>query len=123
MIADSDNPLLEEIPIIRIAPPHGWFDFNLRGLWQYRELLYFFVWRDIKIRFKQTVFGAAWAVFQPLMTMAGFSLFFCKLVKSPSNVFTYPVFFFRQPLPWAYFFWALSECTSVVGWAQLGINT
>src|SRR6266550_556443 len=114
MIAESDNPLLVEIPIIRIAPPHGWFDFNLRGLWQYRELLYFFVWRDIKIRYKQTVVGAAWAVFQPLMTMAVFSLFFGKLAKIPSNGLPYPVFYFSALLPWTYFSGALQNATNVV---------
>src|SRR5713101_2135974 len=114
MITESDNPLLVEIPIIRIAPPHGWFDFNLRGLWQYRELLYFFVWRDIKIRYKQTVVGAAWAVFQPLMTMAVFSLFFGKLAKIPSNGLPYPVFYFCALLPWTYFSGALQNATSVV---------
>jgi len=114
MIAESDNPLLVEIPIIRIGPPHGWFDFNLRGLWQYRELLYFFVWRDIKIRYKQTVVGAAWAVFQPLMTMAVFSLFFGKLAKIPSNGLPYPVFYFSALLPWTYFSGALQNATSVV---------
>ncbi len=114
MITESDNPLLVEIPIVRIAPPHGWFDFNLRGLWQYRELLYFFVWRDIKIRYKQTVVGAAWAVFQPLMTMAVFSLFFGKLAKIPSNGLPYPVFYFSALLPWTYFSGALQNATSVV---------
>ena len=114
MIAKSDNPLLVEIPIIRIAPPHGWFDLNLGGLWQYRELLYFFVWRDIKVRYKQTVVGAAWAVFQPLMTMAVFSLFFGKLAKMPSNGLPYPVFYFSALLPWTYFSGALQNATSVV---------
>src|ERR1700674_3417691 len=114
MIAKSDNPLLVEIPIIRIAPPHGWFDLNLGGLWQYRELLYFFVWRDIKIRYKQTVVGAAWAVFQPLMTMAVFSLFFGKLAKMPSNGLPYPVFYFSALLPWTYFSGALQNATSII---------
>ena len=114
MIAESDNPLLVKIPILRIAPPRGWFDLNLGGLWQYRELLYFFVWRDIKIRYKQTVVGAAWAVFQPLMTMAVFSLFFGKLAKIPSNGLPYPVFYFSALLPWTYFSGALQNATSVV---------
>jgi lipopolysaccharide transport system permease protein len=114
MIAESDNPILVDIPILRIAPPRGWFDLNLRGLWQYRELLYFFVWRDIKIRYKQTVVGAAWAVFQPLMTMAVFSLFFGKLAKIPSNGLPYPVFYFSALLPWTYFSGALQNATSVV---------
>jgi homopolymeric O-antigen transport system permease protein len=114
MIAESDNPLLVEIPILRIAPPSGWFDLNLGGLWQYRDLLYFFVWRDIKIRYKQTAVGAAWAVFQPLMTMAVFSLFFGKLAKIPSIGLPYPVFYFSALLPWTYFSGALQNATSVV---------
>jgi lipopolysaccharide transport system permease protein len=114
MIDESDNPLSVEIPIFRIAPPSGWFDLNLGGLWQYRELLYFFVWRDIKIRYKQTAIGAAWAVFQPLMTMAVFSLFFGKLAKIPSNGLPYPVFYFSALLPWTYFSGALQNATSVV---------
>jgi len=114
MIAESDNPLLVKVPVQRIAPPRGWFGLNLGELWQYRELLYFFVWRDIKIRYKQTAVGAAWAVFQPLMTMAVFSLFFGKLAKIPSNGLPYPVFYFSALLPWTYFSGALQNATNVV---------
>jgi len=114
MIAESENSHLVKSPILRIAPPSGWFDLNLGEMWQYRELLYFFVWRDIKIRYKQTVVGAAWAVFQPLMTMAVFSLFFGKLAKMPSNGLPYPVFYFSALLPWTYFSGALQNATNVV---------
>lgn len=114
MIAESDKRHLVELPILRITPPHGWFGLNLGELWQYRELLYFFVWRDIKIRYKQTAVGAAWAIFQPLMTMAVFSLFFGRLAKMPSNGLPYPVFYFSALLPWTYFSGALQNATSVV---------
>jgi lipopolysaccharide transport system permease protein len=63
------------IPTLRIAPPRGWFDLKLAELWHARELLYFFVWRDIKIRYKQTAIGAAWAVLQPLLSMVLLTLF------------------------------------------------
>jgi len=70
-------------PVTVIRPPRGWIPINLRELWAYRELLYFFTWRDIKVRYKQTVFGVAWAVIQPLFMMIIFSLFFGTLAKVP----------------------------------------
>src|SRR5580658_8938832 len=79
---------------IRIAPPQGWFNLNLGEFWHARELNYFFVWRDIKVRYKQTVIGAAWAILQPLLTMAIFTLFFGKLAKVPSDGLPYPIFYF-----------------------------
>jgi lipopolysaccharide transport system permease protein len=114
MAAEFDNPVLVRVPVLRIAPPRGWFHLNLGELWQYHELLYFFVWRDIKIRYKQTVVGAAWAVIQPLMTMAVFSLFFGRLAKIPSNGLPYPIFYFSALLPWMYFSGALQNATTVV---------
>lgn len=99
---------------IRIEPPHGWFDLDLKGLWASRELLYFFVWRDLKIRYKQTAIGAAWAVVQPLMTMVVFSLFFGKLAKIPSHGLPYPVFYYTALLPWTYFATSLQNATNVV---------
>jgi lipopolysaccharide transport system permease protein len=99
---------------LRIAPPRGWLDLNLRELWASRELLYFFVWRDIKIRYKQTAIGAAWAVIQPFMTMVVFSLFFGALAKIPSNGLPYPVFYYAALLPWTYFATSLQGATNVV---------
>jgi homopolymeric O-antigen transport system permease protein len=101
-------------PTLRIAPPRGWLDIDLKELWQSRELLYFFVWRDIKIRYKQTAIGAAWAVIQPFMTMVVFSLFFGHLAKMPSNGLPYPVFYYAALLPWTYFSGALQGATNVV---------
>src|SRR5690242_3375035 len=101
-------------PMLRIDPPQGWLDLNLRELWAARELLYFFVWRDIKVRYKQTAIGAAWAVLQPFMTMVVFSLFFGALAKIPSQGLPYPVFYYSALLPWMYFSGALQNATSVV---------
>jgi lipopolysaccharide transport system permease protein len=103
---------LTDAPVIDITPPSGWLDLNLRELWRFRELVYFFVWRDIKIRYKQTVIGAAWAVFQPLMTMLVFSLFFGRLAKIPSGGLPYPVFYYCALLPWTYFATALQHATN-----------
>src|SRR6202162_2930067 len=83
-------------------------------LWAYRELFFFFAWRDIKVRYKQTAIGAAWAVFQPFLTMLVFSLFFGKLAKIPANGLPYPVFYYCALLPWIYFAGALQSATNVV---------
>jgi lipopolysaccharide transport system permease protein len=101
-------------PTLRIAPPRGWLDLDFRELWAARELLYFFVWRDVKIRYKQTAIGAAWAVIQPFMTMVVFSLFFGSLAKMPSDGLPYPVFYYSALLPWMYFSGALQNATNVV---------
>src|SRR4051812_21524268 len=77
-----------------IEPPRGWQSLGLGELWAYRELLYFLTWRDIKVRYKQTALGAAWAIIQPLSTMLVFSLFFGRLAKLPSEGVPYPLFSF-----------------------------
>ena len=100
--------------VVRIVPPRGWFEVRLGEIWQYRELLYFFVWRDIKIRYKQTAIGVAWVVLQPLLTMAVFTLFFGRLAKLPSQGLPYPVFYFAALVPWTYFATALQNATSIV---------
>jgi lipopolysaccharide transport system permease protein len=102
------------VVITRIAPPRGWFDLRLAELWAYRELLYFFIWRDVKVRYKQTVIGVAWVVLQPLLTMGVFTLFFGRLAKLPSDGLPYPVFYFTALVPWTYFATALQSCTNVV---------
>jgi lipopolysaccharide transport system permease protein len=102
------------VPLVRIEPPRGWFNLRLREVWEYRELLYFFVWRDVKIRYKQTVIGVVWVVLQPLMTMGVFTIFFGRLAKLPSQGLPYPVFYFAALVPWAYFSTALSSCTNIV---------
>jgi lipopolysaccharide transport system permease protein len=99
---------------IRIEPPRGFLELRLREVWAYRELLYFFVWRDVKVRYKQTVIGVAWVVLQPLLTMGVFTLFFGRLAKLPSDGLAYPVFYFSALVPWNYFATALQSCTAVV---------
>jgi lipopolysaccharide transport system permease protein len=86
----------------------------LDELWNYRELLYFFIWRDIKVRYKQTAIGAAWAVLQPLLTMLVFSLFFGRLAHIPSDGLPYPVFYYSALLPWMYFSAALQNATNTI---------
>lgn len=103
-----------EFPVVRIEARHGWLALDLRELWAYRELLYFFVWRDIKVRYKQTVIGAAWAVLQPVLTMIVFSLFFGKLARIPSQGLPYPIFYYCALLPWMYFSTAMQGATNIV---------
>jgi lipopolysaccharide transport system permease protein len=100
--------------VARIEPPRRLFELRLRELWAYRELLYFFVWRDVKIRYKQTVIGVAWVVLQPLLTMLVATLFFGKLAKLPSDGLPYAVFSFAAVVPWMYFSYALLNITNVI---------
>jgi lipopolysaccharide transport system permease protein len=102
--------------VLIIQPTRGWLKLNFRELWEYRELLYFLVWRDIKVRYKQTALGAAWAILQPVMTMIVFSVFFGRLAKMPSDGVPYPVFAYAALLPWQLFAYSLSEsANSLVG--------
>jgi len=103
-----------DLPVVRIDARRGWLALDLPELWAYRELLYFFVWRDIKVRYKQTVIGAAWAILQPVLTMLVFSLFFGKLAKIPSGGLPYPIFYYCALLPWMYFATAMQAATNVV---------
>src|SRR5580704_11905153 len=108
-------PLATHAPVtVRIEPPRGLLELRLRELWEYRELLYFFVWRDVKVRYKQTVIGVAWVILQPLMTMGVFTIFFGRLAKLPSEGLPYPVFYFAALVPWTYFAQALTNCTTIV---------
>jgi lipopolysaccharide transport system permease protein len=102
------------LPSIRIEPSRGWFSLRLKELWEYRELLYFFVWRDVKIRYKQTAIGVLWVILQPLLTMLVFTLFFGRLARMPSQGLPYPVFYFAAVVPWMYFSVALVTATNVV---------
>jgi len=101
-------------PVMRITPPSSWWALPLGELWNYRELIYFFVWRDIKIRYKQTAIGAAWAVLQPFLTMLIFSLFFGRLAHIPSQGLPYPIFYYAALLPWMYFASALQGTTNTI---------
>jgi lipopolysaccharide transport system permease protein len=112
------NPTAE--PVVRIRPRRGWVALNLRDVWEYRELLYFLTWRDIKVRYKQTALGASWAIIQPFMTMVAFSLFFGQLGKIPSDGLPYPIFAYAALLPWSFFAYALGQSSnSLVGSSNL----
>src|SRR5262245_27462577 len=103
-----------------IQPSSGWVSLQLDELWRYRELLYFLIWRDIKVRYKQTVIGAAWAIIQPFMTMVVFSLFFGNLAKIPSDGVPYPIFSYAALVPWTFFATGLGNSSnSLVGNATL----
>jgi lipopolysaccharide transport system permease protein len=102
--ADSRSPIPnEDLPEILIEPSRGWASLQLGQLWEYRELLYFIVWRDVIIRYKQTVLGVGWAVLQPLLTMIVFSAVFGAFAKLPSDGVPYPIFTYVALLPWNYF--------------------
>ena len=89
--------------MIHIEAAHGWASLKLHELWEYRELLYFLTWRDIKVRYKQTVLGVAWAIIDPFFTMVVFSVFFGKLAEIPSDGVPYPMFSYAALVPWAFF--------------------
>ena len=106
--------------MVIIEPLRGWAPLALRELWNCRELIYFFVWRDVKIRYKQTILGAAWAVLQPLLTMVVFSVIFGHLAGLPSDGTPYPIFTYTALLPWQLFAYALSQTAiSLVSHQQL----
>lgn len=102
----------DSLPTFFIDPPSGWTSIGLRELWTYRELLYFLTLRDVKVRYKQTALGAAWAIIQPLFMMLVFSLFFGRLAKVPSDGIPYPIFTFCALLPWQLFSHALTESSN-----------
>src|SRR5215813_3447985 len=105
---------------IVIRPRKGLFHLDLGAIWPYRELLYFLAWRDIKVRYKQTVIGAVWAILQPLMTMVIFTVVFGYFAKIPSDGLPYPLFVYAALLPWEYFSQAISRSgVSVVNDANL----
>jgi len=103
-------------PLVRIRPAASWVPLNFKQVWAYRELLYFLMWRDVKVRYKQTVLGAAWAIIQPLFTMLIFTLFFGRLAGVPSDNVPYPVFVYAGLLIWTFFSNALANSgNSLVG--------
>jgi lipopolysaccharide transport system permease protein len=110
----------EEISVLLIKPSRGWALPQIRDIWAYRELLYFLVWRDLKVRYKQTVLGALWAIIRPFLLMVIFSVFFGKLAKIPSEGIPYPIFAYAALLPWSYFAQSLNACNnSIVGNSHL----
>lgn len=111
---------MSAVPTLHIAPSKGWVSLKLNELWEYRELLHFLIWRDIKVRYKQTALGAVWAIIQPFFTMVVFSLFFGRLAKVPSDGIPYPIFSFAALVPWTFFTNGLTQSSnSLVGSANL----
>lgn len=109
-----------ESPTVVIQPTRGLASLQLRALWEYRELLYFLVWRDVKVRYKQTVLGVAWIVLQPVVSMVIFSGLFGVLLRAPSGDVPYPLFLYAGLLPWNYFAGSLNRAsTSLVNSAHL----
>lgn len=121
--SQQDAPLetgTPQLPLLHIEPSKGWVSLKLGELWDYRELLYFLTWRDIKVRYKQTVLGAVWAVLQPFMTMVVFSLFFGRLAQIPSDGVPYPIFAYTALVPWSFFASGLGmSADSLIGSANL----
>ena len=103
-----------DLPVQIIAPARGWVPIRLRELWEYRELLYFLIWREVKIRYKQAALGVAWAVLQPVLTMVIFSVVFGRFAGMPSDGLPYPVFAYCALLPWQLFTFALTESSNSV---------
>lgn len=119
-MSDTVHPQAPALAVVRIEPSTGWVSLRLKELWQYRELLYFLTWRDIKVRYKQTALGASWAIIQPFFSMVVFSLFFGKLAKMPSDGIPYPIFAYAALVPWNFFASGLaSSADSLVGSANL----
>lgn len=108
----AENFEFHALPTTDINPASRWMNLGLRELWEYRELLFFLTWRDVKVRYKQTALGAAWAVIQPLFMMLVFSLFFGRLAKVPSDGIPYPIFSFCALLPWQLFAHSLVESSN-----------
>lgn len=109
----TDARPLTSPPLVTIVrPSRGWAPLKLRELWEYRELLYFLVWRSLKVRYKQTALGAAWAIIQPFSTMVVFSVFFGHLARIPSDGIPYPIFAYSALVPWTYFANALTQSSN-----------
>jgi len=105
----TDLPPTNDRPFVLIQPRRGWLSFDLEAVYRYRELLYFLVWRDVLVRYKQAAIGVAWVVLQPLLTMVIFTVIFGQFAKLPSDGLPYPIFSFTALLPWNYFAQAISR--------------
>jgi lipopolysaccharide transport system permease protein len=111
-VQPTDYGAEKHTPTLVIRPSRGWSALNLADLWHYRELIYFLTWRDIKVRYKQTVLGGAWAIIQPFCTMVVFSIFFGRLAGIPSEGLPYPLFAYCALLPWQLFAYALTQSSN-----------
>ena len=110
LVATEPAPVTPKL--LTIEPERGWQPINARELWRFRELIYFLIWRDVKVRYKQTILGAAWAVLQPAMLMVVFTIFLGKVAKVPAGDGPYPLFVYLGVLPWSFFATAISEVPS-----------
>jgi lipopolysaccharide transport system permease protein len=123
MLAENvliNGKAVADLPVVVIEPRRGWVGVNLPELLQYRELVFFLVWRDVKVRYRQTVLGALWAILQPVITMLTFSLFFGRLAKMPSDGVPYPIFSYAALVPWTLFATGLTQSSnSLVSGANL----
>jgi lipopolysaccharide transport system permease protein len=111
-VTDTTLAIREKLPRTRRQASKGWPGPRLHELWEYRELLYFLVWRDIKVRYRQTVLGGLWAILQPLITMVIFSLVFGRLAQIPSDGLPYPIFSYAALVPWTFFANALTQASN-----------
>ena len=119
-VADSAHASQAPVPVLRIEPSKGWVPLKLRELWEYRELLYFLTWRDIKVRYKQSVMGIAWAIIQPFVAMVVFTIFFGKLANLGPEGIPYPIWNYAAMVVWTYFAFALTQSSnSLVGSSSL----
>jgi len=119
-VANLETPQLPNEPLVTIEANRAWSISELHDLWAFRELLYFLTWRDVKVRYKQTELGIAWAIIQPLLTMLIFTLFFGRLAGVPSDNVPYPIFAYAGLLPWTFFANAIANSgNSLVGSANL----
>jgi len=111
-LATKPSASLTTLPVVRIRPTKGWVSLRLRDLWEYRELLFFLTWRDIKVRYQQTILGVAWAIIQPVVTMVVFSFFFGNLAQLPSDGIPYPIFSYAALVPWSFFASSLTQAST-----------
>ncbi len=118
-VTSSRQPdIPDNSPLIRIEPTTGWISLKLKEVWDYRELMYFLIWRDIKVRYKQTVLGGAWAIIQPLFTMVVFTIVFGKIAKIPSDGIPYPIFSYAALVPWTLFASGLGRASNSHCWER-----
>jgi lipopolysaccharide transport system permease protein len=119
-MTSSANTPTDDLPVVHISAPSGWAPLSLKELWAYREVVYFLAWRDVKARYKQTIFGASWAILQPLFTMFIFTVIFGGLAKLPSDGIPYPIFSFAALVPWTFFANSVTKASqSLVGGSAL----
>lgn len=111
-IASNSVDGLNRKPTLRIQPATGWTSLKLREIWEYRELVAIFVWRDLKVRYRQTVIGVLWAIFQPFLTMVIFSVFFGRLAGIPSDSVPYPIFSYTALVPWTFFANSINQASN-----------